>query len=786
MRCSTWKQTIHKPLAILLGFFLLLALAVSPVPVSAAEQGNTLWGWGYNKYGQLGDGTTVNRDESTRVYYAEGWRMVSAGAFHTAAIKTDGSLWAWGWNEYGQLGDGTNTGKNVPTPIGIDQDWKVVAAGGHHTVAIKNDGSLWAWGENYNGQLGDATWTNRSVPVRVGKANDWKEVTAGGYHTLAIKNDGSLWAWGYNKYGSVGDGTFAGGTINDRNRPVQIGSANDWKTVIAGGEHTLALKTDGSLWAWGWNRESQLGDGTKTSRSIPTRIGTSNDWKEVSAGGRHSVALKTNGTLWAWGFNEFYQLGDGSMKMKSVPTRIGTANDWKSVSAGGWHTMALKTDKSLWVWGYWAIEQVKDFSSIKKEPTRIGADRDWKAVSAGGNNTYELMLASDGFANTSDDHHSKVMSGGGDHSMALGDVPTLTLTKPNAGENLLIGLPYTITWEGFPDTEFTLFLSTDSGKSYGSEIGKGKGGRFEWTVPNMPTNNARIKIWGISSINWMGMPTFVEDVSDADFSMAAYTLQMKILGPPAAPSHLAAEALSRTEIRLTWRDNAEDEQGFHLERNGTQIATLPANTQTYTDTGLIPDTPYGYRVRAYNTLGNSDYSNQASVTTDPEPPPTPPDLTPGQPEPTPEEPGLTPVTPYPPGAAPGTTTVIQLYIDSVEYYVNGQLQTMDTPPVIHEGRTLLPIRYVAEPLGAAVGWEAGQRKATVSLGQQLVELWIGQHQARVNGTNQAIDDMNPGVVPLIMPPGRTMLPLRFIAETLGCQVEWDAATRRVTITYVVP
>jgi hypothetical protein len=298
--------------------------------------------------------------------------------------------------------------------------------------------------------------------------------------------------------------------------------------------------------------------------------------------------------------------------------------------------------------------------------------------------------------------------------MALGDVPTVTLTKPNGGEKLVIGQAYTITWEGFPDKEFTLFLSTDSGKSYGSEIGKGKGGSYQWTVPNMPTNNARIKIWGISRYDWLGIPTFVEDASDADFSIAPFAMhQATILGPSMDPSHLVTVA---------------------------------------------PD------------LTTADPSSLE---------PAPPDSTPSQPE-------STPPTPGPEPAAPGTVTVIQLYIDSVEYYVNGQMETMDTPPVIFEGRTLLPIRYVAEPLGAAVGWEAGQRRATVTLGQQVVELWIGQNQARISGAYQYIDDKNPGVVPLIMPPGRTMLPLRFIAETLGCQVEWDAATRRVTITYSAP
>ncbi|NDL67799.1 stalk domain-containing protein [Anaerotalea alkaliphila] len=746
MRCTTPNKHIRRPLAVLMGMLLFLTLAAPVATVSAAEPGNTLWAWGINEAGQLGDGTTLDKDAPTRVYYDEGWRTVSAGGYHTVALKSDGSLWAWGGNAYGQLGDGTKITKNLPTPIGTAKDWKSIAAGRQHTVALKNDGSLWAWGQNLYGQLGDGTRKHTDMPNRIGAANDWKAIAAGGYHTLAIKTDGSLWAWGMNLHGQLGDGT-----LTTRSVPTRIGKANDWTTVSAGYLFTTALKTDGSLWAWGINYHGQLGDGTNAYRQMPTRIGTENDWKEVEAGGRHTLAVKSNGSLWAWGDNGSGQLGDGTWKQRNAPTQIGTEKNWKAVSAGGLHTLALQMDGSLWGWGR-AFGRLADGNwRLRKEPTRIGADKHWKAISAGGTlDLYEIHA-----------------NGHDDHSMALGDVPTVTLTKPNGGEKFIVGLPHTITWEGFPDTEFTLFLSTDSGKSYQSEIGKGKGGSFQWIVPNMPTNNARIRIWGISGRDYLGIPKFAEDASDADFSIEPLIgLQATFLLPPAAPSGLVAEALSESEIRLTWRDNATDEQGFHIERNGIRIATVPADTQSYTDAGLALDTTYGYRVRAYNGLGDSGYSNQASAATDPEPPPA-------EPVPALETP-------------PGTATVIQLYIDSVEYYVNGQLRTMDTPPVIREGRTLLPIRHVAEPLGAAVGWEGVQRKATVTLGQRFVELWIGQNQARVNGTDQFIDDMNPSVVPLIMPPGRTMLPLRFIAEALGCQVEWDAVARMVTIIHPAP
>ena len=248
------------------------------------------------------------------------WTQVTASASSSLSVRSDGSLWGWGRNHHGQLGDGTDIDRRVPTRIGTASDWQAVAAVIHHSLALKTDGSLWAWGDNEYGQLGDGTDIDRRVPTRIGTASDWQVVAAGHHHSLALKTDGSLWTWGRNQYGQLGDGTHT-----DRWIPARIGTDSDWQAVASGCDHCLALKTDGSLWAWGYNMSGKLGDGTagtNNNRSAPTRIGTAFDWQVVAAGYHHSLALKTDGSLWAWGSSSFGKLGDGTGVEHHQPTRV--------------------------------------------------------------------------------------------------------------------------------------------------------------------------------------------------------------------------------------------------------------------------------------------------------------------------------------------------------------------------------------------------------------------------------------------------------------------------------
>jgi hypothetical protein len=191
---------------------------------------------------------------------------VSAGSYHTCAIDTNGSLWCWGDNWYGQLGDGTNVGKDVPVQVS-GTNWFSVSAGDGHTCGIKTDEILWCWGDNWYGQLGDGTNVGKNVPVEVSGTN-WVSVSAGGEHTCGIKTNGTLWCWGRNNYGQLGDGTNVG-----KNAPVRVSGTN-WVSVSAGKYHTCGVKTDGTIWCWGRNNYGQLGDGSLLflDRNVPTLV----------------------------------------------------------------------------------------------------------------------------------------------------------------------------------------------------------------------------------------------------------------------------------------------------------------------------------------------------------------------------------------------------------------------------------------------------------------------------------------------------------------------------------
>jgi len=324
------------------------------------------------------------------------WTSVSAGGSHTMAIGTDGALWAWGNNEHGRLGDGTATtswpwadnNRSSPVRIGTGTNWASVSAGGSHTAAIDADGALWAWGNNGQGQLGDGTADERSSPTRIGTDANWAMVSAGGGqgtdHTVAVRTDGTLWAWGNNSHGQLGDGTTTMSTS-----PVQIGSDSTWVYASAGWQHTLAIRSDGTLWAWGNNADWRLGavwDGEITYTPVPVQVGADSNWTSVSAGGRHTAGIRADGSLWAWGFNQSGQLGDGTTVGRFTPVRIGTHNDWVSVSAGDVHTVGMRRGGSAWAWGNNGRGSLGDGTTTHRNaPTQTGTPTSWTAatVSAG-------------------------------------------------------------------------------------------------------------------------------------------------------------------------------------------------------------------------------------------------------------------------------------------------------------------------------------------------------------------------------------------------------------------
>jgi alpha-tubulin suppressor-like RCC1 family protein len=349
--------------------------------------GDTLLTWGRNTSGQLGDNTIINRSTPVTTFAGgTNWKQVGGGYRGTTVIKTDGTLWTWGLNDNGQLGDNTATQRLTPvTTFAGGTNWKQVAGGPNHTAAIKTDGTLWVWGSNVvAGQLGDNTAINRSTPVTTfAGGTNWKQVSAGTNHTAAIKTDGTLWTWGLNGYGRLGNNTT---TI--RSTPVTtFAGGTNWKQVDGGYGHTAAIKTDGTLWTWGRNNSAQLGDNTIINRSTPvTTFAGGTNWKQVGGGYGHTAAIKTDGTLWVWGSNSFGQLGDNTIISRSTPvTTFAGGTNWKQVTCADSHTAAIKTDGTLWTWGLNSNGQLGDNTIINRSTpvTTLAGGTNWKQVTCG-------------------------------------------------------------------------------------------------------------------------------------------------------------------------------------------------------------------------------------------------------------------------------------------------------------------------------------------------------------------------------------------------------------------
>ena len=416
----------------------------------AIQSNGTLWGWGFNQYGQIGNNTnTTPQSSPTQVGFFSTWSQVTPGKYQTLGILSNGTLWAWGNNSYGQLGlndlastngpggyskpiqilpfstsqinpynygndvniiiqsNGTlwgwgngsnnqlglndNVIRSSPIQIGSLSTWTQIANGYFDTLAIQSNGTLWSWGYNSFGLLGLSDTTNRSTPTQVGTLSVWTQVSSGTYPILAIQSNGTLWSWGANDLGQLGQSD-----TTDRYSPIQVGALSTWKQVACGYKHVLALQSDGTLWSWGANGNGQLGQSNTTNRYSPVQVGTSL-WKQIFGGFKHSLAIQSNGTLWACGYNFYGQLGTSDLTDRTVFTQIGVATNWAQIAAGYIHSLAIQSNGTLWAWGNNSFGQLGTSDvTHRSTPIQVGILTGWTKVSALKQSSLALLSGSAG------------------------------------------------------------------------------------------------------------------------------------------------------------------------------------------------------------------------------------------------------------------------------------------------------------------------------------------------------------------------------------------------------
>jgi len=542
-------------------------VSVGPSHVLALKSNNTLYAWGFNDKGQLGDGTSISRSSPVQIGNPSyTWNDISAGVNFSVGLRGDNLLFTWGLNSVGQLGDlnaGT-TNRSSPIQIGTSS-WTAISAGGSHVVAIRSDKQLFVWGLNSVGQLGLYDYLTRSSPVQV-STSSWLSVSAGNTHTTAITSDYRLFTWGDNTVGTLG-----------YNTPVQ--TTYSWTSVAGNADYTVAIRNDGLLFAWGTNNFGQLGDNSTINRSSPVQIGTSS-WTLVSAnaptGGGPVLAIRNDGTLWGWGYNVTGVLGLGDTAYRSNPVQVVGGGSWIAVAASKSHAIAIKSDYTLYTWGLGTSGQLGDGLVSRSSPVKVGTSS-WTKVSAGDLYSYAIRIDGGLFAwgaNTNGQQGDSTIA-----TTVLRSAPTQI--GLNSWTNVFA---YGATWVHAIDSNNKLFgwgLGTTGQLGYNDIISRSSpvqisSGNFSTlgaygTTPNTLAiqTDGSLWAWGSKTNLLLG-----------EFSNASFTYSWSQVS--AGPSHTAA---IRSDGRLyTWGNNSAGQIGNNTTVNTsspTLITTTPGGAGEY-------------------------------------------------------------------------------------------------------------------------------------------------------------------------------------------------------------
>lgn len=552
---------------------------------SQNQQLGSLYAWGWNRYGTLGDNTSDNKSSPVQIGTGIAkWTKISNDQFNSLAIKSDGSMWVWGDNTSGQLGQGYTSPLYISTAIQAltTQPWAQIASGHSFVLGLKQDGSLWAWGSNSSGQLGILSTVNQSSPVLVsGPSNvSWALVAAGQSFAIGLTTTGVLYSWGGNSNGQLGDLS-----TSDKFSPILVSSpANvSWALVDCGDFHVLALTTSGQLYAWGNNSAGRLGISSTFSTSSPVLVSgpASTSWAAISGGNAHSLAITTSGVLYAWGFNSSGELGDLSVTSRSSPVLVSgpVGTVWSKVAAGQGYSLSISNTGLLYAWGAGITGKLGDLTTTNKSsPVLVSGpvSTSWSAVSALINSSFAISSL------------GELYSWGQNTSAALGVGSTTDISSP-----MLVSAPVSVSWN---------IVST-----FGN-------GAWALTTDNI------IWGWGYNYLTggpgggggWLGIPTSV--ISPIQIGSSSWTV--------VSTNSRSMFAINTAGELYAWGGNTSGQLGdlSTITRNSPVLVSGPANTSWalitsgsnfalgITNTGQL----YGWGANSLGQLGTTNGFSSSS------------------------------------------------------------------------------------------------------------------------------------------------------------------------------
>lgn len=605
----------------------------------------SVWAWGTDVSGVSPPIHTTDR--LTQIPLSENVISVSTGTTHSLLLADDGGVWALGGNSYGQLGDGTTAGKSSPVKLtAFTNAVTATAAGDQHSLALDSTGAVWSWGYNYYGQLGSGasgSTASRSTPEVIAGLSNVTNISAGTSHSLAVSN-GVVMAWGRNTYRQLGDGTNT-----TRTTPVQVqGGLSSVVAVSAGDIHSLALKSDGTVWAWGYNSSGQLGDGSTTYRSTPVQVqGGLSNVVAIYAGANHSLALKADGTLWAWGSRNNGQIGDGNNSGSALlPVQVPGIAGAVSCSGNSKDSLTVLADGTLRRWGIGStiINRVPVVANIalttsSSDSDQDGVDDDWEmthfsTLSAiltqdhdydGLNSLQEYIVGTD--PNVEDDDHDRLtdLIDPYPHDFYNGDVPTVGILSGNnqsapAGDFNSAPLDVAV-WSSDGTMPYVNAPVSYTVVSGGGLLSAESGG----LSPTEPSVVVQTDEDGVASV-YFKQPEVAGIASVISATAATYTVTFNSLStgpdvtPPSVPVGLSGNAITQTSFTLSWTASTDNlgVTGYEVFKDGQPLGS--ATTTEFEVTGLTTSTTYSFTVKATDAAGNrSAASSVLEVTTLPPP-----------------------------------------------------------------------------------------------------------------------------------------------------------------------